>query len=129
MGTLIALNGICLLLAAAGWLALRRVRTEEQEGRGFAAVLAGARQVAERLAGEEAPLQPLGGQPRGPLPPVAEPGAPAEAVPPLPVATRMAAIRLMLQGRPVVEAAAALGVSNEAVRALYRLHGRGGEGR
>ncbi len=105
----VALNCVCLTAAAAvlGW-----ARRPPKAGRpaSFARALAAAAAAPrDRLAA--APGVGGGGE-----------------APPLPLAQRLGAVRRMLQGDAPAEAAAALGVPVEAVRALYRLHGREGAG-
>jgi hypothetical protein len=117
--TLVVLNLLCLVAAAAAVARLWWPVKPAPPAVSFAAILAAEQPVASDPApGATAAVRSV----PAPAP------MPVAAAAQLPLAARMAAVRHMLQGKPAGETAAAIGASCEAVQALYRLHGRPAEG-
>lgn len=144
--TLVALNLLCLFALAVALWRLTQPAPQADAVEGFARVLAAAAPVARSLtprnegsaAEDLAPARPEGfsetpGKPTG-TPEQDDPrrmsqgiGAGEERlISGLALADRLAIIRRMLRGASVEDVAATVGVPEEAVRALYRQHGRGG---
>jgi hypothetical protein len=126
---LLVVNVLTLLAALLLLGCLTRPLAPESPSPSFAHVLAGVTPGIE-------PVVPFAGGPPGPgpealpqpggipPPPTLAGGDDARRAAPLSLADRLAVIRHMLQGRGVEETAALVRVPADAVRTLYRQHGR-----